>query len=120
MKITKYEELIEKTSIYPEKLGILYPTLGLVGEAGEVAEKVKKLVRDKNYLTINADGSVVLKISEQDNQELIKELGDVIWYVAAIARDHLGVTLGHVMQVNYDKLSSRLERNKLDGEGDNR
>ena len=82
--------------------------LGLVGEAGETADKVKKVLRDK-------DGVV----SEEDKKEIAKELGDVIWYVASIAR-YLDVPFSEVAKMNIEKLSSRKERNKLHGAGDNR
>lgn len=87
---------------------LLHWVLGLNGEAGEVAEKLKKIIRDK--------GSVV---SEEDKQELAKELGDVLWYIAVFAHD-LGVPLDQIAQTNLDKLQSRKERGVLGGDGDNR
>lgn len=92
------------------QMRIIYPTLGLVGEAGEVAEKVKKLFRDQN------DNPEHLKTFKQ---EITKELGDVLWYVAALS-DDLGINLDDVLQQNFEKLSSRKERDKLIGSGDNR
>jgi len=82
--------------------------LGLVGEAGELADKYKKIIRDK--------GSV---ISDADNAELVKELGDVLWYVATLAR-YLGTTLDDVASLNVAKLTDRQQRNLIKGEGDNR
>ncbi len=82
--------------------------LGLVGEAGETADKIKKVLRDKDGV-----------ISEADKAEIAKELGDVLWYVASIAR-YLGVTLEDVAKMNLEKLESRKNRNLLHGEGDNR
>mgnify|MGYP003606336827 CR=1 FL=1 len=82
--------------------------LGLVGESGEVAEKFKKLVRDKNGV-----------ISDEDKQELIKELGDILWYVNAVA-DLLGSSLDEVASKNLDKVLSRKERGQTHGSGDNR
>ena len=82
--------------------------LGLVGEAGETADKIKKVLRDK-------DGVV----SEHDKIEIAKELGDVLWYVANIAR-YLDVPLETVAQLNLEKLKSRQQRKLLHGEGDNR
>ena len=79
-----------------------YPGLGLAGEAGEVAEKLKKHYRDGASLA-----------------GLVKELGDVLWYMAAIARN-LGITLEEVAQANLGKITSRKERGKIHGEGDNR
>jgi NTP pyrophosphatase (non-canonical NTP hydrolase) len=82
--------------------------LGLCGEAGEVAEKFKKILRDK--------GGVV---SSQDRDELVKELGDILWYVAIIA-EHLDVNFGEVAEKNIAKLSSRAKRDLIHGAGDNR
>lgn len=82
--------------------------LGLVGEAGEVAEKIKKIVRDKEG-----------KISSDDKQEIKKELGDVLWYVAVMA-DYLDVELEDVAMTNVDKLMSRKQRGVSRGSGDNR
>jgi NTP pyrophosphatase (non-canonical NTP hydrolase) len=82
--------------------------LGLVGEAGEVAEKYKKIIRDKEGV-----------VSEVDKQELTKEIGDVLWYVSALAQ-YLGVSLEDVARANLDKLHSRKLRGTQRGSGDNR
>ncbi len=82
--------------------------LGLVGEAGEIAEKYKKIIRDKKGI-----------INDQDKEELIKELGDVLWYTALLAR-YLSVPFEAVARANLDKLASRKNRNALHGKGDNR
>ncbi len=87
---------------------IAYPTLGLVNEAGEVAGKIKKIFRDK--------GGV---ISNDDKEALKGELGDVLWYFTQICTE-LGLTLEEVAESNLEKLFSRKDRNKLQGEGDNR
>jgi NTP pyrophosphatase (non-canonical NTP hydrolase) len=87
---------------------IVYPTLGLVNEAGEVAGKVKKIFRDKQGV-----------ISEEDREALKQELGDVLWYLAQIATE-LGVGLDEVASANLAKLFDRLERGKIRGEGDTR
>lgn len=87
---------------------LMHWVLGLTGEAGEVAEKLKKIIRDK-------DGVV----SEEDRQELLKELGDVLWYIAVFA-DHLGSNIGAVAAANADKLASRKQRDVIQGSGDNR
>ncbi len=87
---------------------IVYPTLGLVNEAGELAGKVKKIFRDKGGM-----------INEEDRQALKGELGDVLWYFAQICTE-LDLTLEEVAEANLEKLFSRLERGKIRGEGDNR
>jgi NTP pyrophosphatase (non-canonical NTP hydrolase) len=87
---------------------IVYPTLGLVNEAGELAGKVKKIFRDKNGV-----------VSEQDREALKYELGDVLWYLAQIATE-LNLSLDEVAQANIEKLMSRLERGTIKGEGDYR
>ena len=82
--------------------------LGLAGESGEVLEKFKKLLRDKAG-----------KISDEDKVEIVKELGDILWYVNAVSH-LLGYELEDVAKANIDKLASRKERGKLHGSGDNR
>lgn len=106
--LNEYQERALETAFFPEEYRIIYPTLGLTGEAGEVADKVKKIIRDK--------GGV---LSEQDATEIAKELGDVLWYIAVLS-NKLGFSLQEVAQMNYDKLKSRQQRNKLSGNGDNR
>ena len=83
-------------------------TLGIAGEAGEVADKLKKIIWWKEK-----------RISEEDKWEIVKELGDVMWYVAAVAR-YLEVPLSEVCERNLGKLQSRMDRDKLFGDGDNR
>ena len=82
--------------------------MGLVNEAGEVAGKIKKIFRDQNG-----------QITEKDKQSLKSELGDVLWYLTQICTE-LGLTLEEVAETNITKLSSRQERGKLGGDGDNR
>ena len=104
-----YQDKADETAIYPNKGdNLYYPALGLAGEAGEVCEKVKKIMRDK--------GGV---LSEADALEISKELGDVLWYVSAIACE-INVALSTVAEDNIDKLQSRKERGRLQGSGDNR
>ncbi|HZL07626.1 MAG TPA: nucleoside triphosphate pyrophosphohydrolase family protein [Candidatus Dormibacteraeota bacterium] len=86
----------------------LHWVLGINGEAGEVAEKVKKIIRDKDGV-----------ISEQDKIELAKEIGDVLWYLAVFAHD-LGFSLDDIADQNLEKLKSRKARGVLGGTGDNR
>ena len=106
MKLDEYQMRAEETAIYEEQYAILYPTLGLAGEAGEVADKVKKIYRD-------CQPELFYK------NHIAKELGDVLWYVAVLARD-LGYSLEEVAQMNLDKLEDRKNRNKLQGSGDER
>jgi NTP pyrophosphatase (non-canonical NTP hydrolase) len=87
---------------------IVYPTLGLVNEAGEVAGKVKKIFRDKNGV-----------IGDAERAALKQELGDVLWYLAQICTE-LNLTLEEVAEANLEKLFSRLERNAIRGDGDTR
>ncbi|WP_114311544.1 nucleoside triphosphate pyrophosphohydrolase family protein [Thermus caldifontis] len=108
MTLNEYQQEAKKTALYPEAYRILYPTLGLVGEAGELANKVKKVLRDH--------GGTLGPAARED---LLAELGDVLWYVAQLATD-LGVSLEEVAQGNLAKLRSRLERGKIGGSGDNR
>ena len=86
----------------------IYPTLGLTGEAGEVADKVKKVIRDREG------------VFDADTREAIKlELGDVLWYVAQLASE-LGYDLNEVADANLQKLSSRAARGRIGGSGDQR
>lgn len=109
MTLNEYQEAAQRTAIYPNKgNNIVYPTLGLVGEAGEVAEKVKKIIRDNNG-----------QLTYEKREDLKKEIGDVLWYVSGVAAE-LGFTLEEVGQMNIEKLQSRQQRNVLGGSGDNR
>lgn len=86
----------------------MHLVLGLVGEAGEIAEKVKKLVRDKHS-----------DVAQLDRDDMAAELGDVLWYSAVLA-NFLDLSLNDVAQRNVDKLADRQRRNALGGSGDNR
>jgi len=109
MTFEEYQKKSRKTAKYPDAdSNFIYPTLGLVGEAGEVAEKIKKVLRD--------DGG---EIMPDKKDEIEKELGDVLWYVSQIATE-LGLELDKVAEKNIEKLYSRLERGKIGGSGDNR
>ena len=109
MNLNEYQQKSRKTAGYPA-IGhpVIYPTLGLVNEAGEVAGKIKKVFRDK-------DG----QISEETKSALKAELGDVLWYLAQVSTE-LGLSLDEVAEYNLQKLYSRLERGKIRGDGDNR
>ena len=87
---------------------IVYPTLGLVNEAGEVAGKIKKIFRDRGG-----------EITDADREALKHELGDVLWYLTQICTN-LDLTLEEVAEANLDKLFSRLERGQIQGDGDHR
>jgi NTP pyrophosphatase (non-canonical NTP hydrolase) len=106
MNINTYQQEAAKTAIYSNKL--IYPTLGLAGEAGEIANKVKKILRDNSG-----------DLEEDVRQNLISELGDVLWYVAALATD-LKTELSEVANKNMEKLNSRKNRGAIGGSGDNR
>lgn len=106
--LNEYQSLAAETAIYNSDLNIVYPALGLTGEAGEVSDKVKKVLRDKSGV-----------FSDTDKLETAKELGDVLWYVAIMARD-LGYALQDVADMNINKLNSRKQRGVLGGSGDNR
>lgn len=113
MDLDKYQKRAAKYDLFETTMdlkspGFLEKILGLAGEAGEAADKVKKILRDKGGYA-----------SEEDRVELVKELGDVLWYVANVAR-YLDVDLSDIAKGNIDKLESRRKRNKLHGEGDNR
>lgn len=100
----EYQEFTRSTAKYPSETALQYLLLGLASEVGEVHDKFKKPMRD-GY--------------EPDHHSIIKELGDVLWYVARIA-DEMGVPLSVVTFENVKKLSSRLERDKISGSGDDR
>jgi NTP pyrophosphatase (non-canonical NTP hydrolase) len=109
MDFKEYQEKSRKTALYPNVgSNFVYPTLGLSGEAGEVAEKIKKVLRDKKGI-----------IDEETKNSIEKELGDVLWYVSQIATE-LNLSLGDVAENNIKKLYNRMERGALHGDGDNR
>jgi len=109
MNFEDYQAKSRKTAGYPA-IGhpIVYPTLGLVNEAGEVAGKIKKVFRDKGG-----------EISEETHEALKAELGDVLWYLAQVATE-LDLSLDEIAEYNIAKLYDRMERGKIRGEGDNR
>lgn len=109
MTFKEYQKIAKTTAIYPTEFSIIYPTLGLCGESGEVAERIKKWLRD-------GGGSVL----PEDKLELLKkELGDVLWYVANLA-DDLGLSMQEIAELNITKLADRKNRGVLHGSGDNR
>jgi NTP pyrophosphatase (non-canonical NTP hydrolase) len=109
MTPNEYQEAALRTAIYPDRgSNFIYPALGICGESGEVAEKVKKIIRDK--------GGV---LTDTDRKNIALEASDICWYLAVLAYE-LGFTLEEVMQMNLDKLASRQARGVLSGNGDNR
>lgn len=109
MEFKEYQKKSRQTAIYPQAgENFVYPTLGLTGEAGEVAEKIKKVIRDKEGV-----------VDKETRQAIEKELGDVLWYVAQIATE-LKLSLDKIAQINIKKLTSRMERGKIKGNGDDR
>ena len=116
MTVNEYQEAALATAVYPKQFRVIYPALGMNGEAGEVADKIKKVIRDTAFST-DAEGAIVL--SNDKRIELAKEIGDVLWYCATLSYD-LGMKLEDVAQMNINKLKSRQERGKLSGSGDNR
>jgi NTP pyrophosphatase (non-canonical NTP hydrolase) len=108
MDFTEYQREATKTAIYPKEKGLEYTALGLCSEAGEVAGKVKKIIRDKDGI-----------VSEEDSIELAKELGDCIWYCAALANE-LQMDLNIIAHGNILKLMLRQEKGTIQGSGDNR
>jgi len=112
MNIIEYEQIIAHTAVYPKSVGLMYCALGLMGEAGEVSEKIKKLVRDTDYLQTK-------EYSDEFKESVKKELGDVIWYCTALANE-LDMGLSEIMLANYEKLIKRRTTNTLHGSGDNR
>ena len=106
---TEYQQRASETAIFPKEKALEYLTLGLVGEAGEIANKAKKLIRD---------GADVEGYNDKLDQ-IAAELGDVLWYAAMLC-NHVEVNLGKVMENNLDKLADRKSRGVIGGSGDTR
>ena len=103
-----YQKVALTTAIYPREQAIIYPTLGLTGEAGEVANKVKKIIRDGSNKN---DDSMV--------SEIKSEIGDCLWYIAVLA-DDIGCKLSDIANTNLIKLANRKEKGTIRGSGDKR
>lgn len=131
--LNNYQHIAQKSAIYPGKgtpLGLVYCALKLNGEAGEFAEHVGKALRDDDLLPLSngddgrrgdtqtiflEDGSLL----ESRHLLLVKEVGDVLWYLSAICAE-LGISLKQAAQINFDKLHQRCLNGTLQGSGDNR
>lgn len=109
MQANDYQRKALETAMYPNQgANFVYPALGLVGEAGEVAEKLKKVIRDNDGV-----------LTDELKDKVAKELSDVCWYVAVLAYE-LDYSLADIFQMNVDKLASRAQRGTLSGDGDDR
>lgn len=108
--LNEYQQRALETWVHTNQTGynIIYPTLGLCGESGEVAEKIKKLLRDHNGV-----------LDDEIKQTIALELGDVFWYLSTLSYE-LGFSLQEIAEMNYEKLQSRKKRGKIHGDGDNR
>lgn len=119
MQFEQYGNAAYDLAIYPKGESMVqnltYPVLGLNGEAGEVAEKLKKVIRDGS----GGEFPSSVYLPQEKRDEIIKELGDVLWYLNACARE-VNSTLEEVANVNLNKLLGRKDRGVLHGEGDNR
>ena len=113
MEFNEYQKQSRKSARYPGAgHNFVYPALGLAGETGEVIEKIKKLLRNDEVLTAD-------QISPDKKTELEKEMGDVIWYLAQLTTE-LGLELDVIAERNIEKITSRMDRGVLHGEGDER
>jgi len=116
MDFNDYQHLATKTAVFShgatekerDTFGLAYTALGLNGEAGEVAELIKKMIRDEAGV-----------LSDDRREKLKKELGDVLWYLSQHAR-LAGLSLNEVAEGNLAKLASRADRNKIHGDGSDR
>jgi NTP pyrophosphatase (non-canonical NTP hydrolase) len=109
LTMNEYQKKAMETAVYPKDVAFYYLTMKLAGEAGEVCEKIGKVVRDRG----------VAKFSESEKREIAKELGDVLWYVSGLSYE-LGFSLEQVAKMNRAKLKDRAERGVLKSSGDNR
>ena len=103
MDMDEYQKTASETAIYSGKHAVIYPALGLAAESGEVANKVKKILRDGDF----------------DRKAIADEIGDCLWYIAALCRD-LNISMNDVAKTNLFKLQDRQKRGVISGSGDNR
>ena len=106
MQLNEYQTQAKNTAIYPKDKAVVYPALGLAGEAGEVANKVKKVLRD---------GTEIKDVSK----DIASEIGDCLWYISVLSSD-IGWDLRSIAKLNIDKLQDRADRGKLSGSSDKR
>ena len=129
MELNEYASKAMQTAIYPgagTPMGLAYVALKMNGEAGEFAEHLGKAMRDESYgqpAILHHNGNTSPSsfdiIHPSRHALLVKEIGDVLWYLAAACRE-LNVTLEQAAQINLDKLADRNTRNKISGSGDER
>ena len=113
MDFNEYQKESRKTALHPNAGDNLpYLALGVAGEAGEVADKVKKFIRDNGFTSMK-------DLTQEQKTDLGKEIGDILWYIAQIATE-CGLSFEEVAKMNIEKTHSRLGRGKLGGSGDNR
>jgi NTP pyrophosphatase (non-canonical NTP hydrolase) len=113
MNFNEYQVAAHSTASYPDKGdNMVYPALGLAGEAGETVDKIKKIYRNRNVTSGK-------QITADEHMALVREMGDVLWYIAALASE-LRVPLEHVAEINIAKLLDRQVRGVIKSEGDNR
>ena len=103
MDMEEYQKIAAETAIYGSSHAVIYPALGLAAEAGEGANKVKKILRDGDF----------------DRKAIADEIGDCLWYIAALCRD-LNISMNDVAKTNLFKLQDRQKRGVISGSGDNR
>lgn len=108
MNIDDYQMFASTTAVYPKETALTYTVLGMASEAGEVAGKLKKALRDDDGI-----------ITPERRMQLLSEVGDVLWYVAMVAME-LNCTLSDVAVMNLDKLGDRDARGVIGGDGDTR
>lgn len=109
MDFEEYQKKSRKTAVYPNiGKNHVYPTLGIAGEAGEIANKMGKVMRDNKN-----------KITSQRKRDISHELGDILWFIAQLSTE-LKLSLNDIAEENIKKLQSRLKRGELRGSGDNR
>jgi NTP pyrophosphatase (non-canonical NTP hydrolase) len=113
MDFNQYQEVAVGTAVYPSVGGnLVYPALGIAGEGGEYADKVKKMWRNRDCMSVAC-------LSPQERVDMAKELGDILWYIAASAKE-LGYYLDEIASFNVEKILDRRKRGVVKSEGDNR